>query len=626
VGRVGSDPEWTSFTAHWDGASWTQTPSATSGEFLAVSPDGAGGLWAVGDEQATTYFGTSTLVEHLCATSASTAPTGTSAAPAVQRASTTQQASTSPVRRLCSAPAKTGYAGCFALVRTPASRTHGASPQAAPDGYGPADLQAAYRLPSDTNRSGQTVAIVDAFDDPTADADLATYRAQYGLPPCTAGNGCLRKVDQRGGTSYPPPDAGWAAEISLDLDMVSAACPDCRILLVEADDNSIGNLGAAVNEAVALGAKFVSNSYGGPEDAAETTWDASYFYHPGVAITASSGDFGYGVEYPAASQYVTAVGGTSLVRDGSGRGWAESAWPGAGSGCSVFVTKPSWHRRRLLAPQRGRRRRGRRPRHRSRRLRHVQRARLAGLRRDQRLLADPRRHVRTRRYAGRLEPAQLLPLRDATAFNDVTAGDNGTCTPTYLCTAGPGYDGPTGLGTPSGIAGFAANGPHGPHGDIVGTATDQATNAPLVNAKVSAGDQITYTDTAGHYDLFAPTGRYTVTAAQYGYQAESIRRVTVTQDQATTEDFVLTAQPTHTVSGTVTDGSGHGWPLYAQITIDGMPGGPIWSDPATGHYTVTSPPVALTPCTYPPATPDTRRRASRSPSPRPTSSPTSACP
>jgi hypothetical protein len=110
-----------------------------------------------------------------------------------------------------------------------------------------------------------------------------------------------------------------------------------------------------------------------------------------------------------------------------------------------------------------------------------------------------------------------------------------------------------------------------------------------VNAKVSAGDQITYTDAAGHYDLFAPVGRYTVTAAQYGYQAASIRRVTVTQDQATTQDFALTALPTHTVSGTVTDGSGHGWPLYAQITIDGMPGGPIWTDPATGHYSVNLP-------------------------------------
>ncbi len=130
-----------------------------------------------------------------------------------------------------------------------------------PAGYGPADLHSAYNLPANGG-AGQTVAIVDAFDDPNAEADLAVYRAQFGLPACTTANGCFRKVDQRGGTDYPPPNAGWAGEISLDLDMVSAVAPHAHILLVEADDNSIDNLGAAVDQAVALGAKYVSNSYG----------------------------------------------------------------------------------------------------------------------------------------------------------------------------------------------------------------------------------------------------------------------------------------------------------------------------------------------------------------------------
>src|SRR5205085_8658244 len=184
-------------------------------------------------------------------------------------------------------------------------------------------------------------AIVDAFDDPNAEGDLAVYRSQFGLPACTTANGCFRKVDQNGGTAYPRGDAGWAEEISLDLDMASAVCPGCKILLVEARTNSFANLAAAVDRAVALGASVVSNSYGGNEYAGEVN-DQAHFNHPGVAITVSSGDNGYGVEFPAASQYVTAVGGTTLTRDGSARGFGETVWNGAGSGCSAYITKPSW--------------------------------------------------------------------------------------------------------------------------------------------------------------------------------------------------------------------------------------------------------------------------------------------
>ena len=143
-----------------------------------------------------------------------------------------------PTQHACSTASKAGYAACFAVRRTDV--TPHAAPLASPLGYGPADVQGAYDLPSG---SGQTVAIVDAYDDPNAESDLAIYRAQYGLAACTTDNGCFRKVSQRGDSNYPIPRGDWSQEISLDLDMVSAACPACHILLVEADDNSIENLG-----------------------------------------------------------------------------------------------------------------------------------------------------------------------------------------------------------------------------------------------------------------------------------------------------------------------------------------------------------------------------------------------
>src|ERR671927_1046696 len=219
------------------------------------------------------------------------------------------------IRPVCSA-VPLGYARCFSLVK-------GNATTANPSGYGPADLQSAYKLPSATAGSGQTVAIVDAFDDPTAEQDLAQYRSFYGLPPCTTANGCFRKVNQTGGTLYPAPSPDWGLEISLDLDMVSAVCPNCHILLVEATTNLNTDLYTAVDTAASLGANAISNSYGGGESSAETSSD-SHFNHPGVAITASSGDDGYGVSYPAASRYVTAVGGTSLTKNaGTTRGWSE---------------------------------------------------------------------------------------------------------------------------------------------------------------------------------------------------------------------------------------------------------------------------------------------------------------
>src|SRR5713226_4461095 len=193
--------------------------------------------------------------------------------------------------------AAVGFARCHAIL---VLRANGVG--RAPAGLNPPDLQSAYKLPSSANAGiGQTVAIVDAFNDPNAESDLGVYRSQFGLAACTTANGCFKKVNQTGGTHYPRGNIGWAEEISLDLDMVSAICPNCHILLVEATSNSFANLSASVDEAATLGANEISNSYGGSEYSSETTDEVTYYQHPGIAVTASSGDSGYGVQFPAAS-------------------------------------------------------------------------------------------------------------------------------------------------------------------------------------------------------------------------------------------------------------------------------------------------------------------------------------
>jgi subtilase family serine protease len=351
----------------------------------------------------------------------------------------------------CAAPAA-GYAACNARVRTDAAAAK-VSPNAAPSGYGPGDLQSAYNLPSATAGSGRTVAIVDAYDDPTAEADLAVYRSQFGLPACTTANGCFKKVNQSGGTSYPRKNGGWAQEISLDLDMASAICPNCHILLVEATSNSFANLGAAVNEAAALAPSSISNSYGGTDatDASEP-----YYNHPGIAVTASTGDSGYGAQFPASSHYVTAVGGTSLTH--SGTTWSQSAWSGAGSGCSTKNT--------ALSGQAG-----------------VNTGCSLRAVADVSAVADPNTGVAVYDstayqglsgwlvFGGTSVSSPIIasvyalagntasidnnyPYTHSSALTDVTTGSNGTCPTRQWCTAGTGWDGPTGLGTPNGVGAF----------------------------------------------------------------------------------------------------------------------------------------------------------------------------
>ncbi|MFI6022015.1 peptidase S8 [Streptomyces sp. NPDC051287] len=383
----------------------------------------------------------------------------------------------------CGATPKKGFAACDALRVTGGTTAYmekqaalkGVTPKtvrpdaasASPTGYGPSDIQSAYGLTSAaaSDGSGETVAIVDAYDDPNAAADLATYRSHYGLSACTTSNGCFKKVSQTGSTtSLPSADSGWAGEESLDLDMVSATCPQCSILLVEAKSASDANLGTAVNEAVKLGAKFVSNSYGGSESSSDTSYDTSYYKHPGVAITASAGDEGYGAEYPAGSRYVTAVGGTALKTSSNSRGWTESVWKtssteGTGSGCSAYDAKPTWQTdtgcaKRMIA--------------------------------DVSAVADPATGVSVydsygadgtgwNTYGGTSASSPIIasvyalagtpaasdypaqyPYAAAgtSALNDVTSGSNGSCSTSYFCTARSGYDGPTGWGTPEGTGAF----------------------------------------------------------------------------------------------------------------------------------------------------------------------------
>ncbi len=253
---------------------------------------------------------------------------GSAASPAASAAPRTGAGTAAPsaaalapagTRQVCAAPATPGWARCLSLIRTNVQPSALATPAFVPAGYGPSSLQLAYNLPSTTAGGGRTVAIVDAYEDPNAASDLAAYRSQYGLPACTAASGCFTKVNELGQASPLPVasgSTGWATEESLDIDMVSAICPNCRILLVEANTPATSDLGTAVNSAVSLGAKFISNSYGASESPAETGYDSSYYNHPGVAITAAAGDDGYGVEFPAASPHVVAVGGTSLTADG----------------------------------------------------------------------------------------------------------------------------------------------------------------------------------------------------------------------------------------------------------------------------------------------------------------------
>jgi Putative Ig domain len=454
-------------------------------------------------------------------------------------------------RRACPVAAAPGQMACMVLVRTNVSQQAQRllAPDTAPTGvgFGPASLQSAYKLPSSTAGAGETVAVVDAMDDPNAASDLATYRSDWGLPPC--GAGCFSKVNQNGAASPLPAAAGntgWATEESLDIDMVSAICPLCHIILVEADSPTTASLGTGVNSAVSLGADFVSNSYGGSESSFDSTYDTQFYKHAGVAVTASAGDSGFGVEYPAASQYVTAVGGTSLSTAATTRGWTETVWgssaggEGTGSGCSADDPKPAWQTDSGC----------------TRRTNN-----------DVSAVADPNTGVAvydTYDQGGWLEvggtsasspiiastfalagtpaagtfPSSYIYQHTSSLF-DVTSGADGSCTPAYLCHGEVGYDGPTGWGTPNGLTAFT----HGITSGNTVTVTNPGSQTGTVGKAASL--QIKATDSASGQTL-----TYSATGLPAGLSINaSTGLISGTPTTAATSSVTVTAKDTTSASG-----------------------------------------------------------------------------
>ena len=357
-------------------------------------------------------------------------------------------------KRVC-VQAATGYAACSAHVATDGSLEPLATTSYT-NGFVPTQLKKAYGLTGLSSTA--TVAIVDAYAHPNAAADLAVYRNQFSL-----GTANLTQMSQTGTSiTTVTGNTGWGQEEMLDLEMVSAICPTCHILYVGANSSSFSDLAAAVNRAAATGATVISNSYGGNESSGDASIAASY-NHPGIAITVSSGDSGYGAQSPAAFNTVTAVGGTSLTLNADGSRANETAWSGAGSGCSAYVSKPTWQKdtgcpRRSIA--------------------------------DVAAVADPATGVAVYDSYGSTGgadwfvfggtsvaapliggvyalsgntagvPASQAYTAPAGSLFDVISGSNGRCTrgkntsQAYLCTAGVGYDGPTGMGTPNGTGAF----------------------------------------------------------------------------------------------------------------------------------------------------------------------------
>ena len=361
--------------------------------------------------------------------------------------------------RVCSTPTA-GHAACYA-VRVQDTTGRAVAPNGKPvnptaiSGKTPTDIQSAYKL-TGLKSGGRTVAIVDAYGYPNAERDLGVYRSQFGLSSCTKANGCLTVMSQTGSTtSLPRTDVGWSQEQALDLDAVSAACPDCKIVLVQAKSASFADLGAAVNQAAKVsGVVAISNSYGGG-DVSDASYGAPY-NHSGIAVTASTGDDGYqGGSFPASSHYVTAVGGTSLNKASNTRGWTESAWSGAGSGCTTLNTAPSGQSSSATACS----------------------GRAIA---DVSAVADPNTGLAVyaptnssssswAQYGGTSLSSPLvasvyalsgntagyantIPYAHASGLFDVTSGSNGSCA--SWCSAKTGWDGPTGLGTPNGTSAF----------------------------------------------------------------------------------------------------------------------------------------------------------------------------
>jgi hypothetical protein len=426
------------------------------------------------------------------------------------------------VRRACSAPKAPGVLSCDSLLVSAASKPRfgvqgqarlGASADTAspPPGYSPVNLQSAYGLQSESEGTRQTVAIVVPYDDPTAEADLGIYRTQYGLAPCTTANGCFTKDDLSGS---PTTNAGYASDAQVAMDVVSAVCPNCHILLVEAVADDLPDMGSAVEAAVADGADVVDFPFSTPEFSGETS-DDTYFDQPGVAIVVPSGDSGFGVSYPAASPYVVAVGGTELTADSSvARGWQEAVWPGTGSGCSAYEPQPSFQAdldngcttrmdndvsavaasATSSTPvayydsydENGWAEAGGTP---------VAAGVIAGV------------YALAGTTAAGSTPASY-PYSHPDMLNDDITGSNGTCTVTSWCNGGTGYNGPAGEGTPQSVIPFTSTGTltgpihNGTAGKCMDNTNNSSTSGNLVQIWTCNGDaaQDWQVDPNGHIE------------------------------------------------------------------------------------------------------------------------------
>jgi hypothetical protein len=528
-----------------------------------------------------------------------------------------------PSKPVCPGPVVRA-AGCHARVIT----DRGGTPLATsgPTGYSPADFHSAYALPT-TASTPQTIAIVDAYDSPTIESDLGVYSSTYGLPACTTANGCFLKVNQSGEAGpYPKADGGWALEIALDVETAHAICQNCKVLLVEASSNSFADLTTAVNMAATMGATQISNSYGGPEYSGEKT-DTSY-NHPGIAITVSAGDSGYGAEYPAASPYVIAVGGTTLTLGPSSSYGSESVWSGSGSGCSAYLSAQSWQTSDPnwaltgCGSKRG----------------------IADVAAD----ANPNTGASvydTTTYKGQSGwytvggtslSAPLIaavfalaggssadyPAADPYAhqadsppsLHDVTSGTNGSCGGTTMCKGAVGYDGPTGVGTPNGIAAFGSpvvdttapqttidSGPSGPTNDSTPTFAFSSSEAgssfqcnldaagfapcssPLTTASLADGPhsfEVRATDKAANTDQ-SPASR--------SFNVDTVApAISLTAPAAGS----FSASSTPTISGTAGIATGDSTAVSIKIYAGTGTGGTLLqtratgADPATGAYSV----------------------------------------
>lgn len=364
--------------------------------------------------------------------------------------------------------ARAGFERCFALYRpqtavNQAIAAGATGKRSKPHGLTAKNIEAAYQLPIN-RRSHQTVAVSIAFHTPHLPQYLAMYRHEFGLPPCTVKSGCFREVNEKGKALPLEPNGsftGWDLEAVLDVSMISTSCPHCKILVVEARQPSDSDLARTDDVAARLGANVISNSYGGRENGFSMAFAKSYD-HPGHTTVVSSGDFGYtAANFPANLSTVTAAGGTILARAHNKRGWWERAWldfnNGAGSsGCSAYVSKPSWQHDK-----------------------HCQGRTVA----DVSAVADDvpifdKIYGGWVTVAGTSVAAPLISGIYGLACNashialgyayshrqflfDVTRGSNAlfessknACGNDYLCVARKGYDAPTGLGTPDGIKAF----------------------------------------------------------------------------------------------------------------------------------------------------------------------------